>query len=226
MRTAREMVKILEEEGLEDEVDIVHGGHVGLLKSEKVMKAARNNYEGAKEAGLNVSDVEWLNAEEVEKVSQPIYRRSRFALKQARTMALHIPQSSLLRTTFGLSNLLRNFTISPSQRHPTSRSNYTPKHQSLPSTQFPRLPLKRVVGHYLPHEVQCNVPTYYTLPMPTRHTCFLISAVHRVLFQLEARSSLLEPQSLSLISGIRHGAESTGITGSRGPSMGQMGILR
>ncbi|KAK7456396.1 hypothetical protein VKT23_010644 [Stygiomarasmius scandens] len=67
MRTAREMVKILEDEGLEDKVDIVHGGHVGLLKSEKVTKAARNNYEGAKEAGLNVSDVEWLTAEEVEK---------------------------------------------------------------------------------------------------------------------------------------------------------------
>ncbi|THU98084.1 DAO-domain-containing protein [Dendrothele bispora CBS 962.96] len=65
MRTAREMDKILEDEGLEDKVDIVHGGHVGLISSEKAMRTARSNYEGAKEAGLNVSDVEWLSAEEV-----------------------------------------------------------------------------------------------------------------------------------------------------------------
>ncbi|THU98065.1 hypothetical protein K435DRAFT_965114 [Dendrothele bispora CBS 962.96] len=68
MRTAREMVKILEDERLEDKVDIVHGEHVGLISSEKAMRTAKSNYEGAKEAGLNVNDVEWLSAEEVKEV--------------------------------------------------------------------------------------------------------------------------------------------------------------
>ncbi|KAF5361149.1 hypothetical protein D9758_009014 [Tetrapyrgos nigripes] len=78
MRTAREMVKILQEHGLEDKVDIVHGGHLELLESDGAVEQAKDNYRGAKGAGLNVSDVEWLTAEEVKETYGASYPAVKF----------------------------------------------------------------------------------------------------------------------------------------------------
>jgi hypothetical protein len=67
--TASEIVKFLDSEGLGDEVDLVAGGHIGMLLTEQEVKIAEDDYNAAKEAGVGLENVEWLSKEHMESVS-------------------------------------------------------------------------------------------------------------------------------------------------------------
>jgi hypothetical protein len=59
---------LVKDAGLEDEVDLVEGSRTILFFTEEEEAEARDEYEAAKAAGINVSDVEWLSEDEIEKV--------------------------------------------------------------------------------------------------------------------------------------------------------------
>ncbi|KAJ4464376.1 FAD dependent oxidoreductase [Lentinula aciculospora] len=65
-RTAMAMVSVIEKYTLNDIVDLVAGGHVSLISSEKEYMQLRAEYLAAHRAGLNVGEVEWLKKEDVE----------------------------------------------------------------------------------------------------------------------------------------------------------------
>jgi hypothetical protein len=58
--------------GLENEVDLVEGVRTNLFLTNEEEAEARNEYEAARAAGIDVSAVEWLSRSEVEKVRQSI----------------------------------------------------------------------------------------------------------------------------------------------------------
>ncbi len=58
--------------GLENEVDLVEGVRTNLFFTNEEEAEARDEYEAAKVAGVDVSTVEWLSQSEVEKVRQSI----------------------------------------------------------------------------------------------------------------------------------------------------------
>ncbi len=66
---ADSLVDFINTRGLQDEVDLVEGGHITLLRTEQEETDARNDYEAAKAAGLIVEGVRWLGNEELQKVS-------------------------------------------------------------------------------------------------------------------------------------------------------------
>ncbi|KAH9957017.1 FAD dependent oxidoreductase-domain-containing protein [Russula dissimulans] len=61
------IVSLLKDAGLEDEVDLVESGRTVLFLTKEEEAEAREEYEIAKAAGINVSGVEWLAQGEVEK---------------------------------------------------------------------------------------------------------------------------------------------------------------
>lgn len=69
--TADSLVNFISTRGLQDEVDLVEGGHITLLRTEQEEIDARNDYEAAKAAGLIAEGemgVRWLGNEELQKV--------------------------------------------------------------------------------------------------------------------------------------------------------------
>jgi len=66
--TASLLVKIIEENGWASDIDLVEGGHVNLLFTEKEAKNAHKDFDMARQAQLNLDSVEWLSKEEVEEV--------------------------------------------------------------------------------------------------------------------------------------------------------------
>ncbi|KAI0750607.1 FAD dependent oxidoreductase [Irpex lacteus] len=64
--TSSEIRKILEGTNKVDDVDLVSDGRVILLFSKQEEELTRAEFEAAKAAGINVSDVEWLTKDETE----------------------------------------------------------------------------------------------------------------------------------------------------------------
>ncbi|KAG1816222.1 FAD dependent oxidoreductase [Suillus variegatus] len=64
--TASLLVKIIEENGWASDVDLVEGGHINLLFTEKEAENAHKDFDTASQAQLNLDDVEWLSKEELE----------------------------------------------------------------------------------------------------------------------------------------------------------------
>ncbi|KAG1747870.1 FAD dependent oxidoreductase [Suillus paluster] len=60
------LVKIIEENGWTSDIDLVEGGHINLLFTEKEEKEANKDYEMARQAQLNLDGIEWLPKEIVE----------------------------------------------------------------------------------------------------------------------------------------------------------------
>ncbi|KAL1719334.1 FAD dependent oxidoreductase [Schizophyllum commune] len=65
--TATEIVKVIHEHRLEEAVDLVEGGHISLLITEKEVEVAKAEIAAAKNAGQDLSAVTWIDAEEMEK---------------------------------------------------------------------------------------------------------------------------------------------------------------
>ncbi|KAG2040208.1 FAD dependent oxidoreductase [Suillus americanus] len=60
------LVKIIEENGWASDIDLVEGGHINILFTEKEAKNKRKDFDMARQAQLNLDGVEWLSKEEVE----------------------------------------------------------------------------------------------------------------------------------------------------------------
>ncbi|KAG2357782.1 FAD dependent oxidoreductase [Suillus spraguei] len=60
------LVKIVEENGWASDIDLVEGGHITLLFTEKEANNAREDFDMARQAQFNLDGVEWLSKEEVE----------------------------------------------------------------------------------------------------------------------------------------------------------------
>lgn len=67
--TVDEIVKTIQQNGAEDDVDLVSGGRTVLFFSEEERLAARADYDAAKSAGAQLDDVEWLTKDESREVS-------------------------------------------------------------------------------------------------------------------------------------------------------------
>lgn len=67
--TSTEIRKIVEETGRIGDVDLVSDGRVILLFSKEEEENTRSEFEAAKAAGIDVSEVEWFTKEETTKVS-------------------------------------------------------------------------------------------------------------------------------------------------------------
>ncbi|KAL1689514.1 FAD dependent oxidoreductase [Schizophyllum commune] len=65
--TATEIVKVIHGHGLEEAVDLVEGGHISLLITEKEVEVAKAEIAAAEKAGQDLSAVTWIDAEEMEK---------------------------------------------------------------------------------------------------------------------------------------------------------------
>ncbi|KAI5887510.1 FAD dependent oxidoreductase [Schizophyllum commune H4-8] len=65
--TATEIVKVIREHGLEDAVDLVEGGHITLLITDKEVEVAQAEIAAAERAGQDLSGLVWIDAEEMEK---------------------------------------------------------------------------------------------------------------------------------------------------------------
>lgn len=59
--TVSSIVKIIEEHGLKQIVDLVNGGRIELLITSKEYQQARADFEAAKVAGVPLDDVTWLS---------------------------------------------------------------------------------------------------------------------------------------------------------------------
>lgn len=66
--TVAEIVKILEEKDVAEAVDLVAGGHTTMLFTDAELEQAKRDFEAAKNAGVDLSDVEWISREEMETV--------------------------------------------------------------------------------------------------------------------------------------------------------------
>ncbi|KAG1865278.1 FAD dependent oxidoreductase [Suillus subluteus] len=62
------LLKIIEENGWASDIDLVEGGHITILFTEKEAKNKRKDFDMARQAQLNLDGVEWLSKEEVEQV--------------------------------------------------------------------------------------------------------------------------------------------------------------
>ncbi|KAF8911378.1 DAO-domain-containing protein [Mucidula mucida] len=63
--TSHAIVKIIEDEGLEDVVNLVHGGHTSIFMTEALEAKRRKDYEEALVAGMNLDAVKWHSKEEM-----------------------------------------------------------------------------------------------------------------------------------------------------------------
>jgi hypothetical protein len=64
-KNVADVLALIKEHGIEKKVDLVSGGHVHISEQPLEHRVWRRDYEAAKKAGVDVSDVEWLTAEEV-----------------------------------------------------------------------------------------------------------------------------------------------------------------
>jgi hypothetical protein len=111
------MVSLVNNARLEDQVDLVEGVRTILFFTSEEEAGARDEYEAAKAAGINVSAVEWFSEGEVEKVRQFFSSSSRQSyhdsylcrhterdIRQCASQATQYGPSSL---SLSYSNLLR-----------------------------------------------------------------------------------------------------------------------
>jgi hypothetical protein len=63
--TVAAVLDVIREHGLERKVDLVSGGHVHISESALEHRVFRRDYTAAQRAGLDVSEFEWLSADEV-----------------------------------------------------------------------------------------------------------------------------------------------------------------
>ncbi|EPS94337.1 hypothetical protein FOMPIDRAFT_1026232 [Fomitopsis schrenkii] len=78
--TVSSIVGMIEEHGLERDVDLVNGGRIELLITPKEYEEARADYEAAKAAGAPLDDVTWLSADETYGSSHPGYLHTGYNL--------------------------------------------------------------------------------------------------------------------------------------------------
>ncbi|KIK57722.1 hypothetical protein GYMLUDRAFT_45893 [Collybiopsis luxurians FD-317 M1] len=78
-RTTMAMVKIIEEYNLTDTVDLVSGGHLSLIGSTQEYASLTADYHAARQAGLDVGDVEWFSEAEVDSIYGASYPAVRFS---------------------------------------------------------------------------------------------------------------------------------------------------
>ncbi|KAF9013800.1 FAD dependent oxidoreductase [Hymenopellis radicata] len=76
--TARAIVKIIEDHGLANTVDLVHGGHATLFFTEEEEHQSREDFRQAKEAGIDLTSVRWYTKEEMHKVHRTYYPAVKF----------------------------------------------------------------------------------------------------------------------------------------------------
>ncbi|GJE98599.1 FAD dependent oxidoreductase [Phanerochaete sordida] len=155
--TAAEVFRILKENAKVEHVDFVPGGRVILLFTAQEHDSARADYDAAKEAGIDLSDVEWLSREEV---------KARFG---AAYPAVVIPGNNLwpLKLVSVLYNLAANatdnFNVSLHTRTPvTSISASEPSASRRWSLQTPR------------GTIQCS----YVLHATNAYTAHLLPWMH------------------------------------------------
>ena len=65
--TLNAMASLVAEHGWAEDVDFVQNGHIKLLLNDAEEAASRKDYEAAKKAGVPVSDVRWIDKEEMKK---------------------------------------------------------------------------------------------------------------------------------------------------------------
>lgn len=82
-----DILRIIKENGLEETVDLVSGGHIDLMFTEEELKAAQEDFRLAQEAGANLSEAQWFTAEEMEKVGIMIAELLHRSLTMHRRMA-------------------------------------------------------------------------------------------------------------------------------------------
>jgi len=65
-----ELVKIIKQEGWDEDLDLVEGGHITMFMTKEEEERARRDWETARMAGLErVDEVRWLGREEMQAVS-------------------------------------------------------------------------------------------------------------------------------------------------------------
>jgi len=74
------IVSLVKDAGLEDEVDLVQSGRTVLFLTEEEEAEAREEYEIAQAAGIDVSVAEWLAQDKVEKVHLCFPRYNRMTI--------------------------------------------------------------------------------------------------------------------------------------------------
>jgi hypothetical protein len=74
--TVSELLKILHSENLAECVDLVAGGHTYLAFTEEDLKDVKADFAAAKVAGVDVSNVEWVDKQEMEDVCLASYLSS------------------------------------------------------------------------------------------------------------------------------------------------------
>jgi hypothetical protein len=69
--TADALVQFITDRNLEDEIDLVEGGHIAVFRTEEEERAARRDYEAARLAGVSTADlgIRWIENKELTEVS-------------------------------------------------------------------------------------------------------------------------------------------------------------
>ncbi|TFY67270.1 hypothetical protein EVJ58_g1719 [Rhodofomes roseus] len=78
--TVTEVVKIIEEHGLQEAVDLTNGGRIELLITPEELTVAKADYKAAEAAGADLDDVKWLNEGETFGSSHPGYLHTGYNL--------------------------------------------------------------------------------------------------------------------------------------------------
>lgn len=63
--TVDALLKIIQKNGLADQVDLVSGGHLSLYQTRLLERVARRDYFESRAAGVNFSAIEWLKVDDV-----------------------------------------------------------------------------------------------------------------------------------------------------------------
>ena len=71
--TADDLTNFIKDNGLEEAVDFVTGGHIDLIFTEQELEIAKDDFQLAKEAGADLSDARWFSNEEMKKVNFRYY---------------------------------------------------------------------------------------------------------------------------------------------------------
>lgn len=67
--TANDVLEFISSQNIADAVDLVAGGHVTMFATDGEYSRAKDDYEAAKAAGVDLEGVEWLSVEEMRSVS-------------------------------------------------------------------------------------------------------------------------------------------------------------
>lgn len=125
--TASEMVKIIQELGWEDAIDLVEGGHMLMHKDDAEAHHMRESYNQAEKAGVNLDDVEWYDAAYMERVCYLVllsFRRSFLSCESD----LRILQNSRLFPRVELLATQIRYAFIPSSAYAHSEAIITPTH--------------------------------------------------------------------------------------------------